>query len=290
MGPITILALLCPLGLGPGQLASQQEPQETQEAGPRLPARDAELQRSIGLVMQVGVRLSPRESRAELDRLEQLAGDDYGRLVPQLFLFSKAAKSTREAMAFGVIVSRLRISEGSVLRSLVPLLEVRDQATRQALAGYLSEYEGASDERRPSFEHYRDFLAQPLAVKQPLPSGLTRYLFERDAGQAVLLMMSVHRASQSERKEIRWSEHRIADVLWQEAFRYRQPGTPDAEAGRELNRMALHPAWYARRYAVEVLAKAPHLGERGWLVKLAEDPHARVREAASRALAPPSDK
>lgn len=252
----------------------------------KLPEPDADLQRAIRECLEVDPGLTPAQRRAELDGLEALAGEDFRHLIPQLFLFSRAARSTREAMAFGMIASRLRIPDGAVLRSLVPYLEIQEPKLQTDLAGYLSEYEGASASCRPSFESYRDFLSAPLARGDTPPTGLTRYLFERDAGQAVLLLMSVSRASAQEQRRILWAEHTLSEVLWQEEHDFREAGAPDAGAARELNRMALHPAWYARYYAAEMLGSAPHLGQRAWLEMLSRDADPRVRAAAVRHLQP----
>jgi len=288
---LLLLSSLCAATEVDPQVAAPQDlqqvmGQESERPKVELPKPDATLQRAIRECLQVDPGLTAAQRRAELDALEALAGDDFQTLIPQLFLFSRAARSTREAMAFGMIASRLRIPDGSVLRALVPLLEIQEAQLQADLAGYLSEYEGASASRRPSFDCYRDFLSTPLARGDSLPKGLTRYLFERDAGQAVLLLMSVSRATAQEQRRILWAEHTLSEVLWQEEHDFREAGAPDAGAARELNRMALHSAWYARYYAAEVLGKAPHLGQRAWLETLSKDADPRVRAAAERHLQP----
>jgi len=284
MGNFLIIALIGLLTSNSPLPYARQSTSTSQQEKPRLPEPDRLLQASIERVMLGLEDLNRAQKRAELDSLQSLAGPDYGHLVPQLFLFSRQAKSTRNGMAFGVIVGSLRISDGSVLRALTPLLEVPGEQLQADLAGYLSEFEGATASRRPSFEHYRDFLRPATAVGKELPMGLVRYLFKRDPGQALLLLMSVERASSEHRRQFLWAEHRIADALWQEQHGFREKGTRAGDASAELNRMALHSAWYARYFAVECLSQFPHLGERAWLEKLGQDKDARVSTAARRAF------
>ncbi|MYD88262.1 MAG: hypothetical protein F4Y14_20140, partial [Acidobacteria bacterium] len=84
---------------------------------------------------------SEREWQSALDALQENAGDQHERLVPQLFLFLRQATTTREAMAFGIIRQGLEIPDDHVIRALEPFREGADDAMLAALAGVLSEFE-----------------------------------------------------------------------------------------------------------------------------------------------------
>lgn len=215
--------------------------------------------------------------RLALDTLEASAGPGHGRLVPQLFLFSRRATDTREAMFFGVVRRELRLPDEHIVRALVPLLEAPDTALRRDLGGVLSEYEGRSAERGADFSVYRPY----FQVDPPL--GLARHLFETDPDAALLALARARGTEPGELRGLLWAQHEVADARWKLLHGYLAPEElTRAEAGAlgELAGLARHPRWWARLYAARVALEEPAMRAAARLDALVEDAHPLVRECA----------
>jgi hypothetical protein len=231
--------------------------------------------------VQAGIRrllaaTSPAEQRAALEDLRAGAGPEHGLLVPQLFLFTRQATDTREAMVLGFVLERLAVPGQHVVRALVPLLESGDAAERAAVGNVLSEYEHLSVDRGADFSVYRPLLEQGLAL------GLVRHLFETDPGAALLAVARVQVTDPAELRALLWAEHEVADVLWKLRFGFRERGDlarSEPEALAQLELLARHPRWWARLYAARIGSLEPALATH--MEELRRDEHALVREAAA---------
>ncbi len=242
-----------------------------------VPARDPALQGAIRSALQAG---DEKERESSLEALRRLAGADHRGLVPQLFLFSKDATDTREAMAFGVLVEQLRIPAQDIVRSLVPLLESPDPELRRALGNVLSEFEDRSVDRGPSFSIYRPVLEAQARAGEGFPLGLVRYLYETDPGAAFLLLLRIQVTAPEELKPLLWAEHAVGEVLWKQRFGFLRPNEVEPEAVEQLRFLARHPTWWARLYAAQILSRHPAFRAAAPVEELKRDPHPLVREVA----------
>ncbi len=243
-----------------------------------VPARDPALQSAIRSALQAG---DEKELESSLDTLRRLAGPDHRDLVPQLFLFSKDATDTREAMAFGVLVAQLRIPAQHIIRPLVPLLESSDRELRREIGNVLSEFEDRSVDHGPSFSIYRPLLEAQARAGQGFALGLARYLYETDPGAAFLLFLRIQVTAPEELKPLLWAEHAVGETLWKQRFGFLRPNEVEPEAVEQLRWLAHHPHWWARLYAAQILSRHPAFRAVVPVEELQRDPHPLVREAAA---------
>lgn len=238
-----------------------------------LPRPDAAMQAGIRRLLAAQ---SAEDQRAALEALRAGAGAEHGLLVPQLFLFTRQATDTRDAMLLGFVLERLAIPDEHVVRALVPLLESGDAGVRAALGNVLSEYEHRSVDRGADFSIYRPLLEQGLSP------GLVRHLFEVDPGAALLALTRVQVTDPAELRALLWAEHEVADALWKLRFGFRaREDLARTEPGAlaELDLLARHPRWWARLFAARIGSLERALAVR--LEELRRDEHALVREAAA---------
>ena len=252
-------------------------------------AVDDEFQEAIAKVVQAEKR---EVRRAALDSLDRLAGDDPEGLVLQLFVYAEWARTTRDAMAFATVVRALRVSDGAIQRALVPLLESPDAALRRTVAGYLSEFEHRSTDHPTNLSVYRPFLEKSVRGEEATPAGLVRYLFDADAGSALLLFARLHALSRADLREVLWAEHEVRTWLWKVRNGFSEPSEAGPDVRAELAKLARHDQWWARLYAAAVIADfrvadgaGRGLGMAEELEELARDSHALVSERAQRASA-----
>lgn len=248
-----------------------------QEAAPAL-TPDAALQEAIATFMH-----APEEDgkKDALARMREGAGPQFRILIPQLVYYSWKAESTQDGMALGVIKDRLRIREGAMLRGLVPLLETGDEDLRRELAGVLAEYEKHTPDAPPSFSGYRQFLTGPIEAGEEPPPGLVRHLYETDPGTAMLLIMRIERPERDELRRLLWAEHEVRDTLWKQRFGFLGTDQVEPAAAEELDMLSLHPRWWARLYAVQILRKHEGFREPGMIDRLGHDAHPHVKAAAA---------
>lgn len=269
-----LATLLLAVTAAPG---AGQEPQTTLEP-------DAAVQAAIAAFMNPADEAA---QKAALATLRENAGQQYRELIPQLVYYSWKAESTRDGMALGVIVERLRIREGAMLRAVVPLLETNDAGLRRELAGILAEYEKHSTDAPPSFAAYHPFLAGPMSQGEEPPPGLVRHLYETDAGTALLLIMRVERPDRAELRGILWAEHEVRDTLWKRRFGFLWADQVEPEAAEQLDMLSLHPRWWARLYAAQIMQQHAAFREPGAIERLAHDAHPLVKAAARPLLKAP---
>lgn len=257
-------------------LAVMAVPGASQEPSSRLEP-DATVQAAIAEFMNPA---NEEAQKAALASLRENGGQQFRELIPQLVYYSWKAESTRDGMALGVIVERLRIREGAMLRAIVPLLETGDVGLRKELAGILVAYEKHSADAPPSFTSYRPFLAEPMVKGEEPPPGLVRHLYETDAGTAMLLLMRIERPERSELRGILWAEHEVRDTLWKQRFGFLWKDRVEPEAAEQLDMLSLHPRWWARLYAAQIMRDHAAFREPGAIERLAHDSHPLVKAAA----------
>jgi hypothetical protein len=250
--------------------------QQTTAASPAL---DRVLQDRIHKLLDAK---SESDQRAALDRLRAEAGPAYSRLVPQLFLFSEAARDTRDAMAMGFVLRELAIEPRDVIAAMVPLLESDDPARRAAVGNVLSEYEDRSIDRGASFSAYREIL------EHGRPTGLVRHMLEVDPGAAFLAVLRAEVRDPAELRPLLWAWHQVTGLQWERRFGYVSDealarGEP-REPRAQLAMLAAHPRWWARAFAARVAREEPLLLGDARASDLVSDPHPLVRELAGQAL------
>ena len=220
------------------------------------------------------------DRRSSLEALRDLAGPEGVLLVPQLFHYTLRADTTRDAMAFGVLVEHMALSRDAVVRGTIPFLEGADQERAHA-AGVLAHFEEAEPDRPPSFTVYRPFLEEPLRAGLTPPAGLTRHLFSSDAGQALLVFLRIAVEDSDARKPVLWAQHVLEDLAWRERH-----GFPTDEVRREVETqlafLVEHDAWWARLAALHWMREHPGFARAEWRSRLEADPHALVRAEAAR--------
>ncbi len=251
---------------------------QPQEAPTPLPERDPRIQAEIRRALDA---TRAEEFSAALETLRDLAGPDFQALVPQLFLFSREATDTKEAMAFGVLREELRIPDLSIVRALVPFLETADVELRRALAGVLSEFEDPSADRPPDFTIYRPLLEERRRAGSELPLGLVRHLYATDPGVALLLLTRLLVEDVPEHRDLLWAEHVVADSIWRERFGFLAKGEVVPEALEQVRFLSAHPRWWVRLYAAAVMSRHPALRRDDALATLRRDEHPLVRELAA---------
>jgi hypothetical protein len=227
------------------------------------------------------------ELRNALNALASIGGTDFQDLIPQLFLFSKDATDTQEAMAFGALVDQLRIPDVAIVRALVPLLESSDGELRREIGNVLSEFEQRSVDRPPSFAVYRGLLEERLRSGQDLPVGLLQYLYETDPGTALLLLMRIHAVDAVESRGILWAEHVVADNLWKQRYGFLGKDEVEPEALEQVRFLSKHPRWWARASAAAFMSRHPAFSRAEIEEALRQDEHQLVRRLVAK-RAPPA--
>ena len=265
-----------------GGTALAQRTEQAARPGQFAPALLPEVQDAIRRTVHGD---DPAARERALGELREQARADGEAFVQQLFLYSKDAGSTRDAMAFGALVDQLSIPDTQVVGAMVPLLESRDPGFLRSVHGILSEFEHAELDRPPSFAAYRPHLQAPMQRSDAPPAGLVRYLFEREPGTALVLITRLSDPAPEELAEILLAEHEIADVLWRRRHGF-LPAESVASATRgQVGALAASRRWFARLYVAELCAQQPAVGSTEVLARLAEDRHALVRERAREARA-----
>ncbi len=253
---IAALATLAPL--------AQDAEREAYE--PRL---DADVQRVIHTCVHAA---TPAERDATLIELGTLARNDAPALVTQLFLYSEAATTTRDGMAFGLLREPLALRDADLLAALIPVFESSKPDLRRGAAGALSEFEGADARTPPDFGVYRAWVTEGR-----LRAGFARHLFTTSPAAALTLLESVQGA-QTESKSNELSSARRALEAWQDRERR---GVASSGAKHvlltHLDTLRTHDAWWARAFVAAVLIEHPPLSRAGWLAKLQTDKHRLVR-------------
>jgi len=246
-------------------VCSFRSPQET-------PAKDAEVQGLIRTAMTA-------ESQAQMDeRLKALAGLGGQRLVPQLLYYSVDAGSTRDAMAFGIIVDRLRIDQDVLVGPLVPFLGAEDAALREQAANILAGCEGGGYDRPPDFEIYRTLLQDDVRAGKIPNVHLTQHLFEAHPGTALLLFRSMSLLDPKEDRAILWAEHVVADAVWKYEHGFLKPDQVDAAAAEQLAQLSQSPVWWARLYVARIMQQQPPLRDASIERALKQDENELVRQ------------
>ena len=224
----------------------------------------------------------PDERRIALSELTALAAAKERDLVVQLFVYSRDATTTRDAMAFGLLRAHVGVSDDAIVRALVPLLESSQASTRRAVAGFLSEFEHRSATRPPDYRAYRDLLAREHSKGRAPGAGFVRHLFETGPGVALLLFARVESPSVDawDIGELERARRTVDEWLRRERLGLAIEGSKRA-ALAQLDRMRSHDDWWARAFAASVLSSHASLARESWLATLRRDERALVRAVAA---------
>ncbi len=276
---INAVLLLSSLFVSP---AHAQEPAKQRPAAPLSSIEPApEMQAMI--TCAIGEDATDRQ--AAIDELKAAAQQDAEKVIRQMLVFHAEAKTTRQAMAFGMLKRELALPARTVVRAVVPMLDAGDDALESAAGGVLAEYEDQSATRPPDFSYYREIISEAIEKKQSPPQGLVARMYDIDPGTALLTMMRSHREMTNEqRKAILWTEHVVADTLWKHRFGFLPRDRAEPAAKAEIEKLAKHPAWWARLYAAEIMRRHAALSVDELVQLLSEDQHELVARLARACL------
>jgi hypothetical protein len=137
------------------------------------------------------VRRHRRDLRLQLDAalasLRASVAPDFADLVPQLALFLLDADGERAGMTPALIVSRLGVTRGQILRAVVPHLDTPEEKLRAQLENLLGAVE---------LDDVRVYLTEQGGASPP--DGLVRHLYARSPAGAVQVLRSASGAASAE--------------------------------------------------------------------------------------------
>jgi hypothetical protein len=182
----------------------------------------------------------------------------------------------------------LDVPDDALARALAPCLGTTDAAVAKSLRNILNGLEHRAPGRRPDFSVYRGIIEERVRGGEPLPVGLIRYLYDADAGMAMLTMMRAQQLREPAKiKTILWAEHVVSDVLWKQQYGFLAPSEVDPAATRQLSSLATHEAWWARLYVAEIMRQHAAFRQADLTNALARDVNEFVRESATSAQTAP---
>ncbi|HEY8515925.1 MAG TPA: hypothetical protein VIS07_10475 [Candidatus Binatia bacterium] len=244
------------------------------------PARAAGFERDAALQARIAAVAQARSEEQLATALAELGAADRTKLVPQLALFLLEAEGERAGMAPAVIVSRLGISDGEILRAVEPQLDAADPALRAQLENLLDAV---------ALDEMRALLAERDA---PTSVGLVRYLYRRAPREAVdvvrardasLATTSSARNGDANDAHDDGAQDDAMLAVVEEARRALAAGTLDdatrAQASNALETLSRARDWRLRAYAAAIVAEQPQLTDDAAELRsrLAADHDARVR-------------
>ena len=253
------------LAAGPGFLASCPAPVAL--AAAPTPARAPDLQAKIAAVSRA---TTEPEAAAALAALRVSVAADFSDLVPQLALFLLDADGERAGMTPALIVSRLGITRGQILRALEPCLGTPDAKLRAQLENLLGAVE---------LEDVRALVVERGGA--PPSDGLVRYLYARSPADAVAVLAPVAGTDGGTARAVPDGVTAVEDARAALASG-RATDAVTARAALALDALSRDPDWRLRAYAAAVLRDAPTLvgADGATLRRLAGDDEPRVRAVA----------
>lgn len=231
------------------------------------PARDERVQAKIGAVASA---TSEQQLASALAALRAGVAPDFSDLVPQLALFLLDARDERAGMTPALIVDRLGITRGQILRAVEPHLDAPDAKLRAQLENLLGAVELAD--------------VRVLVVERggaPPSDGLVRHLYERSPVEAIAVLAPVAAANAAGGRTT------SPQVTLIEAARValasgRASDVHTARAAAALDVLSRDPDWRLRAYAAAVLRATPALRQPDGnaLRRLEDDVQSPVRAVA----------
>jgi hypothetical protein len=237
-------------------------------AASATPARDAGVQAKIAAVASA---TSEEQLASTLAALRAVTAPDYSGLVPQLALFLLDARDERAGMTPALIVSRLGVTRGQILRAVEPYLDAPDAKLRAQLDNLLGAVELAD---------VRAFVVERGGA--PPSDGLVRHLYARSPVEAIGVLAPVAAANEPEPRAT------SPDVTLVETTRAtlaagRASNADVTRAAAALDALSRDPDWRLRAYAAAVLRATPALSrdpDDGALRRLEDDAQRSVRAVA----------
>jgi len=223
----------------------------------------------------------------QADRLVKLGALDRAELISQLLWF--AARNEKDAAAravVGQVLKRLDVQKQVIVIGLAPHLDNRDESIRRIAGQLLTGFEDRSAERPPDFSAYRAIIEADVVANREPQRSLVRFMYESDAGSALIAMMRAHQLRDPEEiRSIRWAEHVIADLFWRQRFGFSDLKSAEASAVEQLEKLSRHDRWWARLYVAKIIGKHPELGRPEWVARLRADASVLVRQSMERPAA-----
>jgi hypothetical protein len=175
------------------------------------------------------------------------------------------------------------VADRDIVAVLAPQMGSRNETQRRMAISFAEHYfEGDTPPHCADYDVYTEYLASHTDAP---PLGLVRYMFDNAPGPAVLSLALVHREKigRTAYRDIRWSEHIIADAIWRKEGQYNEQFNQVKQlAVGELEKLSQHEAWWARLYAAEIirLYSYPELRSDAIVKRLQTDENELVRNVA----------
>lgn len=240
---------------------------------------DPAIQTAIARVAEADNGAQQQTAIQQFSEFDQVSRSE---LIRQLVYFGSRARNTKAAMTVGVALRRLDAPDDAIARALAPCLETTDAEVAKSVRNILGGLEKRTAGRRPDFSVYHGIVADCVREGEPLPDGLIRYMYDADAGMAMLTLMRAHQLRAPEEvKAILWAEHVVADVLWKQQYGFLAPNEIEPAALVELSKLARHNTWWARLYVAEVMRQNVEFRRAELIGALARDVNELVRATAA---------
>lgn len=195
------------------------------------------------------------------------------------------SSSLEESAGLRLLGHYLRLSPGAMLAAALPHLDTNDRSLRRVIYGkVLPEIEFESFAQHRGFSYYESHLR---ATREAPPTSLITYMFWRDPGQALRILMRIYIRDREESRMLLWAEHVVNEALWKRENGFLDEAEADPAALAQLENLSKSTQWWVRLYVAEILAvDAPHRTT-VLVTRLSQDTNEHVRNAIKRAIEPP---
>ncbi len=266
-----------------GSVVAAQKPVEKLQLRP-----DPQIQAAIE---RLGSVMNAKEIQERLNELKTIGGRSYVKLIPQLLYYSCYRDNRQEGdwAAFGALAQLLEISDISIISALVPYLDAdgsnlkigaSDKTLKAQVKDVLGGIERRSFFRPPDFTCYVGVMRVPLSAGRLPPTGLVDHVYDTHAGTALLTMLSLFTRDIQQRREILWAEHVVRDFRWKKKHKFQQAAEKALpNAADQLEKLARHELWWARRYVAAIMQQEPTLRDDRIIRLLRHDEHPLVKKA-----------
>ncbi len=254
-----------------------------------LSAYDNDIEREIDVnltvqraIENIDKATTPQEFDEKLAGLLERARNDRTLVLEQLLHYAAREDATAEdRMLTAKVIKEMEIGGDLVVATFAPHLDNKDERVRALAREWLVHFEDRSPARKPYFGHYLPPIKAELAKGEAPQFSLVEHMYQSDAGLAVLTMMRAYDLREpAAMKPILWTEHIVADLIWQRRFGFVERGYVDPEVKKELGNLARSSHWWARLYVAHVIIENPDFADAEWANALTRDTHELVRAAA----------
>jgi len=248
---------------------------------------DIEREIDVNLTIQRAIEniekaTTPQEFDEKLTNLLERARDNRALALEQLLHYAaREGATTEDRTLTAKAIKEMDFGGAIVVSTFAPHLDNKDERVRKMAREWLIHFEDRSAARKPYFGHYLPLIKAELAKGEAPQFSLIEHMYQGDAGLAVLTMMRAYDLREpTAMKPILWTEHIVADLLWQRRFGFVARDFVEPEVVNELGNLSRSPHWWARLYVAHVIINNPDLADAEWANALTRDTHELVRAAA----------